>query len=258
MSRLKEARSYLGLTQQQLAESIGQKWYKIKDIETEKNKMSVDIADSLRVKYSISFDWLLTGKGKMLINMVDQLEEAKQGLTGSNDELADYLDSKNSQPKITAKLADEEPQQSIPSNLVEITYYEDVVASAGGGAYNTDEAPTLMAFDKNFLKVHLGLSSYNNIHIITATGDSMEPTISAGEFLFISPIENEGSYIKEGGIYIIMCEDSILVKRVSKNNISKEITLISDNTVYPAQTIKLNDFDNCKILGRVIGHFNGL
>ncbi|WP_428738675.1 S24 family peptidase [Sulfurimonas sp.] len=175
---------------------------------------------------SINLNWIQTGKGEML------LEDNNKPL---------------------------QEQQISNDNLVEITYYEDIVASAGGGAYNHQHsAPTLVAFDRNFLKTHLGLSTFENIHIITSTGDSMEPTISAGELLFISPIENESSYIKEGGIYIIMCEDTVLVKRVSKDNINKEITLISDNTIYPPRIIKLDDFNNCKILGRVIGHFNGL
>jgi len=67
MNRLKEVRKYLKLTQQQLADEIGEKWHKIKDVETNKNKLSVDIADKLREKYSISFDWLLTGKGEMCL-----------------------------------------------------------------------------------------------------------------------------------------------------------------------------------------------
>lgn len=229
-SRLKQARKHLGLTQSEIGETIGVKWHKIKDIETEKLKLTPALSELIEEKHSISGWWLLTGKGNMLLeNKSDNETEKTNEIQLAND------------------------------NLVEITYYEDIVASAGGGAYNHQHsAPTLVAFDKNFLKTHLGLSTFENIHIITSTGDSMEPTISAGELLFISPIENESSYIKEGGIYIIMCEDTVLVKRVSKDNISREITLISDNTIYPPRIIKLDDFNNCKILGRVIGHFNGL
>ncbi|WP_294962337.1 S24 family peptidase [Sulfurimonas sp.] len=200
-----------------------------------RNTIPYDKLHNIVQNESISFDWLLLGKGEMMLN-------------NNTSYKADIV----SEPTLKYN------KQNISDNLVEITYYDNIVASAGGGAFNDDEAHTLMAFDKEFLKVHLGLTSFNNIHIITATGDSMEPTISASELLFISPIENEGGYIKEGGIYIIQCDDSILVKRVSKNNFSKEITLISDNTIYPSQTIKLDDFNTCNILGRVIGQFNGL
>lgn len=219
--RLEEARIYLGLSKTQLADGLGLKIHNIRDMETGKQKIGAEIATIMEEKFSINGWWLLTGKGKMLEN-----------------------ESKST--------------NNVSNNLVELMYYEDILASAGGGAYNQSEATTLMAFDKTFLKQQFGLTSFNNIHIITSTGDSMEPTISAGELLFISPIENEANYIKEGGIYIIMCGDSVLLKRVSKNNISKEITLISDNRIYPSQTIKIEDFESCKILGRVIGHFNGL
>lgn len=80
MNRLKEIRNKLGLTQQQLADEIGEKWHKIKDIETNKNKLSVNIADKIREKYSISFDWLLTGKGEMYLK-----DNSSQNIIGNNN-----------------------------------------------------------------------------------------------------------------------------------------------------------------------------
>ena len=73
--RLKEVRKKLGLTQQQLADKIGVKWHKIKDIEIGKSKLSVEIADKIRDIFSISFDWLLTGKGPMYLNDPQKSQE---------------------------------------------------------------------------------------------------------------------------------------------------------------------------------------
>lgn len=224
--RLIEARQYLGFTKQEFADKLSLKIHNIRDMESGKQKISSDFANKVEEIFLINGWWLLTGKGDMLFN-------------NSNKAL-------------------EEKENNSSNKLIEITYYEDVYASAGPGAYNYDTSPTIMAFDENFLKVHLGLTSFKNIHIITATGDSMEPTITAGEFLFISPIENENGTFKEGGIYIILYDDTLLVKRISKNPITKEVLLVSDNTIYPSMLLKYTDFNNCKIIGRVIGHFNGL
>jgi len=224
--RLFKARNYLGLEKQEFADKIGVKLHNIRDMESGKQKISSEFATKVEEIFSIRGWWLLTGKGEMLSN--------EKVIDTTNDTI--HKDD----------------------NLVYLEYYENIAASAGAGAYNHDESYTLMAFDRNFLKVQLGLSSYNHIHIITATGDSMEPTIVPGEYLFVSPIENEGSVIKEGSIYIIQCGDAIQVKRLAKDNIKKTITLVSDNTIYPPTTITHEEFENCNILGRVIGHFSGL
>lgn len=65
--RFKECRDYLSLTQEQIGEILGFKQYKIKDIETEKQKVTIEIADFLEKNFSISGWWLLTGKGEMLL-----------------------------------------------------------------------------------------------------------------------------------------------------------------------------------------------
>ena len=65
-TRFKKARDCLGFTQQELANKLGFKQFKIKDIETEKQKVSPEIAESMEKNFSINGWWLLTGKGEML------------------------------------------------------------------------------------------------------------------------------------------------------------------------------------------------
>ncbi|MBE3023027.1 XRE family transcriptional regulator, partial [Campylobacter sp. 7477a] len=82
------------------------------------------------------------------------------------------------------------------TNVISIPYFEDTYASAGGGVINYDEAPVIMDFDEEFLRKFLRISgNIANIHIINARGDSMEPTITNGELLFINPMQNESGII---------------------------------------------------------------
>jgi DNA-binding XRE family transcriptional regulator len=61
-NRIKIIRQELKLTQKELAEIIGVKWYQIKDIETGKTKPSIDIISSMCEHFAIDSIWLLTGK----------------------------------------------------------------------------------------------------------------------------------------------------------------------------------------------------
>jgi transcriptional regulator with XRE-family HTH domain len=64
-SRLKIIRQNLNMTQKEFAEKLGFKWYKIKDMESNKQKTTYEIAKSIEKKFSINPDWLLTGEGEM-------------------------------------------------------------------------------------------------------------------------------------------------------------------------------------------------
>lgn len=142
--------------------------------------------------------------------------------------------------------------------LIKIPYFENTYASAGGGSLNYEEQSKPMAFSPAFLKSLLGISTFTNLHIINAIGNSMDPTIKEGELLFVNPFENESNNIKDGGVYVITFEDHVFVKRVDHNPITKDIRLISDNKDYSDIAIGGQEFDKCKIIGRVVGHFSSL
>ena len=57
----------VGIGQKEMANKIGYEWHKMKNIETEKYKLTPEIAKIFEQNYSISGWWLLTGTGKMFI-----------------------------------------------------------------------------------------------------------------------------------------------------------------------------------------------
>ena len=63
-NNLKHLRQLLGMTQQALADSLGEKQTKIKDIETDKQKISIDLALKVENIHHVNFRWLLTGEGE--------------------------------------------------------------------------------------------------------------------------------------------------------------------------------------------------
>lgn len=63
--RVKKVRETMGLTQAEFGARLGFKWDKIKNIETNLQKLTPEIALDIEDKFSFSFRWLLTGKGSM-------------------------------------------------------------------------------------------------------------------------------------------------------------------------------------------------
>lgn len=230
--RLKKARDYVDLTQNEFAEQFGLKWDKIKNIETDKHKLTPEFADEIEQKYSISGWWLLTGKGEMLIN--------------SN--ISNLC------------VAEPKPNYNAKSNLelINISYFKDTYAAAGAGAINYETAPIVMSFDKEFLRVQLGITVFKHLHIIHAIGNSMHPTIQTGEMLFVNPFENEDFKIRDKDIYIISTPNGTLVKRIKIHPIKPIYILVSDNPEDEDITLEGDDFTSCTVIGRVVGHFNKL
>lgn len=139
-------------------------------------------------------------------------------------------------------------------NIIAIPYYEDTYASAGYGVINYDEAPTTLKLSESFLRGFLNISGdLSQIHALNSRGDSMEPTITGGELLFVRAIQNELSVVS-GYVYTINYDGDTFVKRLEKNPVTKTITLFSDNEKYEPVVIKGQNLKSCNIVGRVVAH----
>jgi phage repressor protein C with HTH and peptisase S24 domain len=220
--RLKETRLGLKLSQGTLASTLGVPEHKIRDTESGKTKLSPWLALLIERKFYISSEWLLSGKGQKMIEKPSMV---------ANPPLSD-------------------------DDRVPVPYMPETYAGAGGGAINYDNGVEAMTFSREFLRGHLGLKQYTNLHIINAVGNSMEPLIKSGELLFVLPIENEGGAITSGAVYVVNIDNSVLVKRLEHNPKTKAITLISDNKDYAPVAIEGNELDSCIVIGRVVGHFD--
>jgi len=84
-------------------------------------------------------------------------------------------------------------------------------------------------------------------------GDSMEPTLSAGDILLTSLLAHEDwNEIKNFCVYVILTDEQLLVKRVYRKN-EKEWILISDNSeMNPQVTIDVSKIKQVWTLRRHI------
>lgn len=79
----------------------------------------------------------------------------------------------------------------------------------------------------------------------------MEPTLKSGDVVLIDRNQNEID--PHGGIYALLMEGEIMIKRLQVLYPSKKIKIISDNSRYESNEM---DLGNLQICGKVIwvGH----
>jgi phage repressor protein C with HTH and peptisase S24 domain len=123
-----------------------------------------------------------------------------------------------------------------------------VAVSAGPGAVVSEElGKPWFGFDERWLKA-LTPTHPSDLSIVRVEGDSMAPTLNAGDEILVDP----GDTIKglRDGIYVHRIEDSVVVKRIALHPMRRTVTVQSDNPAYP-------DWPDCGIdqldcIGRVI------
>lgn len=93
-------------------------------------------------------------------------------------------------------------------------------------------------------------TSFRNLHIVVASGDSMEPTIADGDFCVIDSGQKE---LRADAVYSLCYGGGIYLKRIQRHP-NGHILLISDNARY--SPMELGDQDSLTVVGRVVLAFN--
>lgn len=140
----------------------------------------------------------------------------------------------------------------INDDIAHLDYY-DVRASAGFGALNPDEMPEKVAVSRHFLRHDLGLSPDSAL-MLQVDGDSMEPTLSAGNRVIVDRSPRPAL----NGIHVLIFGGALLVKRLIMN-LDGTVTVQSDNPIYAPQTVAISRFrwgkpdgnDSITVIGRV-------
>ena len=93
------------------------------------------------------------------------------------------------------------------------------------------------------------ITSVNPAHIkiLKVVGDSMEPTISNNDFVWV---DISCQTPTGDGIYLFCIGDMLVVKRVQINPFDQSVQILSDNAKY--QPIRAENYQTVKTVGRVI------
>jgi hypothetical protein len=123
-----------------------------------------------------------------------------------------------------------------------------VTVSAGPGAVPGEElGKPYFAFDERWLK-GLTPTTPSNLSIVRVEGDSMAPTLNAGDDILVD-LGDAAERLRDG-IYVLRIDDALVVKRLALNPLGRRVTVQSDNPAY-------SDWPDCRLdqincIGRVI------
>jgi len=123
-----------------------------------------------------------------------------------------------------------------------------VAVSAGPGAIVSEEqGKPFFGFDERWLK-DLTATPPAKLSIVRVQGDSMSPTLSAGDDILVD-LGDAAARVRDG-IYVLRVDDAVVVKRIALHPMGGTVTVQSDNPAYPDwPDFKITEI-NC--IGRVI------
>jgi phage repressor protein C with HTH and peptisase S24 domain len=136
-----------------------------------------------------------------------------------------------------------------PSGTVAVARY-DARAAAGRRALSADaRVIEAIHFSEAWVRTVLRRNP-QDLAIIEAAGDSMEPTIRDGDVLMLDTAVAD---LVSGRIYVVDLGGELLVKRIQRR-LNGSLLVLSDNERYPPEELQPSDAAPLRIVGEVVWH----
>lgn len=221
--RIRMVRRAAGQSQAAFGAAVGVESQAVSHWERGKNSPSSAKLAEISRRYHVDHQWLTTGEGDM------------HRLTPAG---AEHRQTAGEVGIAVGGPAEED---------VRVPVY-DVRAAAGHGLVNADR-PTPIAHDRFRLAWLRSITSAppNKLAIIQVAGDSMYPTLAHGDHVLIDMTRNA---IDQEGIYALMWNDGLAVKRVTFVFRTRTLTISSDNPAHPTE--EGVDPTDVTVVGRVV------
>lgn len=170
------------------------------------------------------------------------------GKTRSTEELLQLADARGKQTVLMVQ--DRQPDAVAPiapDGFILVPRY-DVAASMGNGAViHSEQVVDHLAFRAEWVRTELGTSPRNLI-LISAIGDSMEPSLRAGDLLLI---DRSVESVKQDSIYAIAHDGELRIKRIQRL-FDGSLVIKSDNPSYRTEELSPAQAEQMRIVGRVV------
>lgn len=99
------------------------------------------------------------------------------------------------------------------------------------------------------------ISHPSKLAVLTAFGQSMEPTLDDGDAVIVDRGVTE---IREDGVFVIALDGELYIKRVQRRLPDRAIIIKSDNPHYEPMVVENGDRHKLEILGRVVWVWKGV
>lgn len=201
LKRFTDVRRELGYTQAEFAELLGVK-NTTADIERGRTKLSGKVVSELLKQFKINPLWLFG-------------ESDNQHLETSQTSVIPKVVTVDSADRENMVLVNAKAAAGYPQNISDTSWYQQ-----------------LPAFD-------LPIPEFRNATYrgFQVEGDSMLPNLRPGEWVLARAIEHI-DHVSANKMYVVVLQDSVMVKKIEKRPNSNNITLVSLNETYPPYDIK--------------------
>lgn len=201
LKRFTDIRRDLGYTQVEFAALLGVS-NTTADIERGRTKLSGKIVSELLRQFKINPLWLFG-------------ESEQQYLETSKTSVIPKVVTVDSEQNENMVLVNAKAAAGYPQNIADTSWYQQ-----------------LPAFD-------LPIPEFRNATYrgFQVEGDSMLPNLHPGEWVLARAIEHI-DHVSANKMYVVVLQDSIMVKKIEKRPNSNNITLVSLNETYPPYDIK--------------------
>lgn len=123
---------------------------------------------------------------------------------------------------------------------------------AGVQNYEDEAYVDLMGVSRVWFKENISQIRENGYELITASGDSMEPTFRNGDLIVVDRQDRD---LKRDGVFCVLVDGDLYVKRVQR--IPGAVLFISDNSLYRPFEIPIKEVEfRLQVLGRVVNSMN--
>jgi phage repressor protein C with HTH and peptisase S24 domain len=134
-----------------------------------------------------------------------------------------------------------------PTGYVFLPLVEARAAAGSHGGLRSDNIVDFIAFSEVYLRQTLRRNP-KNLALLTASGDSMDPTIRDGDLLLV---DTSARRIETSRIYVLAIGGGLLVKRMDLRR-DGSVLIKSDNPIYDAEVVPPGETGTLTVLGQVI------
>lgn len=263
--RLRELLLHLKMSYNKFAKEIGLKDnVKVYHIKNGRNEISADLANAITATFpQISYQWLLTGNGEMLVQNTPEEEDEE-------DELATFLRVERKNYDIP--LIDISEKTGIPQKLLKDFQWGDVelsdeyrdrlyyfieevreyfinnaIGEAKGkptGYYYPEVSASagfdIATFNNEAMRIPIYLPEFGkDIIFINVYGDSMYPKYKSGDMIGVKPTDFQ--YVVFGHPYVVVFDNGdVNIKYVCKGSDNEHVNLVSENPQYEPREYPLS------------------
>lgn len=131
-----------------------------------------------------------------------------------------------------------------------------VAASMGLGIVAYPEQETVVGalrLSEQWVRQNVTCSSPSNLQVISAFGDSMEPTFRDGDMVIF---DRGFTTLRLDAVYVVTLNGELFIKRIQRRP-DKRIVMKSDNAHYDPYVVPDEEMPTFRVIGKVVFAWNG-